>query len=227
MASKQVAVLISRGAEAEIYLSELAGVKVVVKKRVAKPYRTPEFNRLFITTRTKIEAKILSELYDAGLSVPAPIIVDEEHGVIVLEYVEGERLSDIIDSLSSEEVVKAAEYLGDFAAKMHSLGIYHGDFTLANVILSKKGLVVIDFGLAGYSDDIEEYAIDLHLMLRSVHAMRPSVVDAFSKHMTDSYMRNYKGNGVEVLKRVAEIRTRGRYIDKELRKSIMRERYVD
>lgn len=217
---------VARGAEAEIYVLDLVNRKIVIKKRVSKPYRTPEFNRVFITSRTRTEAKILTELYSAGLSVPAVIFVDEEEGVLGLEYVEGVRLSDIIETLSIDDVKRVSSGIGYFAGKMHSRGIYHGDFTLANVILSGGKLVVIDFGLAGYSNDIEEYAIDLHLMLRSVHAIRPEVTHIFESEMVSAYLESYQGNGKEVIKRMREIRTRGRYVDKELRRAVIRGRYI-
>lgn len=218
--------LISRGAEAEIYLAELFGTKVIIKRRVYKPYRSETFNRLFITSRTRTEAKILSELYIAGLSVPAVLFVDEEEGVLGIEYVEGERLSEVLNFLKERDLENIARELGSFAGRMHSLNIYHGDFTLANVIISGRGLYVIDFGLAGYSTDIEEYAIDLHLMLRSVHATRPEVLSIFEKHMLESYVEYYQKDGINVIKRLKEVRARGRYVDRELRKSVIRERYV-
>lgn len=223
----QTPMLISRGAEAEIYLVDVHGLKVVIKKRVEKPYRTPEFNKLFIVNRTRTEAKILSELYVAGLNVPAVLFVDEEAGILGIEYIEGERLSNFIDTLEDFNVLTTiAREIGEFAGKMHTLKIYHGDYTLANVVMSKRGLTVIDFGLAGYSTDIEEYAIDLHLMLRSVYATRPEIAEVFERHMVESYTKSYGGDGKEVIKRMREIRVRGRYVDRELRKSIMRERYI-
>ncbi|MEM0218048.1 MAG: Kae1-associated kinase Bud32 [Desulfurococcaceae archaeon] len=219
-------ILVSKGAEAEIYLAHLHGLKVVIKKRVDKPYRTQEFNRFFIVNRTRIEAKILSELHLAGLNVPALLFVDEEAGVLGMEYVEGERLSNIIDTLDHNAIVSVAREIGSFAGRMHKLCIYHGDYTLANVIASKRGLVVIDFGLAGYSTDIEEFAIDLHLMLRSVHAMRPDAASVFEKNMVEAYVQSYGVHGESIIRRMREIRARGRYVDRELRKSIMKERYV-
>lgn len=218
--------LISRGAEAEIYLAEVFGNKVVIKRRVSKPYRTESFNRLFITSRTRTEARVITELYRAGLNVPAVIFVDEEEGVLGIEYIEGNRLSDVFSFLEEEELEKIAIELGGFAGRMHDLGIYHGDYTIANVIVSDRGLYVIDFGLAGYSTDIEEYAIDLHLMLRSVHAVRPEVLGIFEKHLLKSYLEHYRKDGSSVIKRLQEVRTRGRYVDRELRKSVKREKYV-
>lgn len=220
--------LLDRGAEAEIYLADILGLNVVIKRRVSKPYRSPQFDRAFIQSRTKIEARILSDLRSSGLKVPAILLVDDESGVIVMEYIKGERLSSIFDKLPDTYVSLVAREAGRFAAKMHSMNIYHGDFTLANILLNRESndVFVIDFGLAGYSTDIEEYAIDLHLMIRSANVINPSVAGSFSRQLLDEYARNYTGRGEEVIRRVMEIRTRGRYVDRELRKTTLRERYI-
>ncbi len=178
--------LIARGAEAEIYLGDFLGMKIVIKKRVSKPFRNPVFNKVFIEHRTRIEAKVLSELYLAGVPVPSLLLVDEEAGVIVMEYIEGTRLSDSLKLLRESTIENIGEAIGKYAALMHNMGIYHGDFTLANILLvknseNKNRIVIIDFGLAGYSTDIEEYAIDLHLMSRSVEALYPELAEVFRK----------------------------------------------
>ncbi len=220
--------LIARGAEAEIYLGEFFGVRVVIKKRVGKPFRNPVFNRVFIESRTRTEAKILSELYLAGVPVPPVLLVDEEAGVIVMEYIEGSRLSDILGSLSASVVEEIAGGIGKYAALMHNMGIYHGDFTLANVLLRESGkTVIIDFGLSGYSNDVEEYAIDLHLMSRSVEALFPELAEAFTRTMFRAYREHSTVGGDAVIRKVSEIRARGRYVDREIRKAILREKYVE
>lgn len=198
----------------------------MVKKRISKKYRNPVFDKLFIQNRTRIEAKILSELRVIGLPVPAVLIVDEDRGVLVIEYIKGTRLSNIFEKLSSEIITEIARQIGVFAAKMHNAKIYHGDFTIANVILTDRRIVVIDFGLAGYSTDVEEYAIDLHLMCRSVEAVDPDRAGLFEKILLGEYIKHYEGDVQEVVKRMREIRIRGRYVDRELRKTIMKERYI-
>jgi len=219
---------IARGAEAEIYIADFLGMRVVVKKRVGKPYRNPVFNKVFIESRTRTEAKVLSELYLAGLPVPSVILVDEEGGVIVMEYVEGSRLSDILGSLPEETVISISESIGKYAALMHNMEIYHGDFTLANILFTRSSsIVIIDFGLAGYSTDIEEYAIDLHLMSRSVEAMYPDLSEIFTKTMFEGYKEHSKIGGESVIRKVSEIRARGRYVDREVRKAVLRERYIE
>ncbi|MCC6011322.1 MAG: Kae1-associated serine/threonine protein kinase, partial [Desulfurococcaceae archaeon] len=89
-------ILIARGAEAEVYSGDFLGLRVIIKKRVSKPFRNPVYNKVFIESRTRIEAKILSELYLAGLPVPPVLLVDEEAGIIVMGYVDGSRLSDAL-----------------------------------------------------------------------------------------------------------------------------------
>ncbi|MEM1612813.1 MAG: Kae1-associated kinase Bud32 [Desulfurococcaceae archaeon] len=218
---------VSRGAEAEIYLVDFFGVRAIVKKRVSKPYRNPLFDKVFIQSRTRVEARVLSELYNAGLRVPAVLLVDDENGVIVMEYIKGIRASQVFDSLDGNALVSIAGEVGRFAAQMHNMKIYHGDFTLANLLLSDHGVVVIDFGLAGYSTDIEEYAIDLHLMSRSAYVADPEKAKSFTEHVLEAYSGSYKGNAEEVIKRMREISIRGRYVDRELRKTVMRERYIE
>ena len=218
--------LLSKGAEAEIYLVDFFGLKAVAKKRISKTYRNPQFDQLFIRYRTKIEGKVLSELYMAGLRVPAVYLVDDEHGLILMEYIEGDRLSNIIDKLDTSKILEVAREIGRFAAKIHNLKIYHGDYTLANIILSAKDIVVIDFGLSGFSDDIEEYAIDLHLAIRSINAAIPHMSSEFVEKMLNEYRISFNGDADEVIHRMREISVRGRYVDKELRKTIAREKYV-
>jgi len=95
-------VMLSRGAEAEIYLVDFFGVKAVLKKRVSKKYRAPLFDELFIKTRTRTEARVLSELYLSGLKVPGVLFVDEDKGVLILEYIEGERATEVFEKSEFE-----------------------------------------------------------------------------------------------------------------------------
>ncbi|MEM4481562.1 MAG: Kae1-associated kinase Bud32, partial [Desulfurococcaceae archaeon] len=48
----------------------------------------------------------------------------------------------------------------------------------------------------------------------------------FADQLLEEYARNFRDGGSDVIKRVVEIRARGRYVDRELRKTAMRERYI-
>ncbi|MEM1627892.1 MAG: Kae1-associated kinase Bud32 [Desulfurococcaceae archaeon] len=220
--------LLTRGAEAEIYLIDFFNLKSVLKRRLRKPYRDPAYDQFFIQHRTKIETKVLIDLYKQGLNVPYPLLVDLDNGIIIMKYIEGFRLSDKLGELPPDKIHNIAIDLGSQIAKMHNMGIYHGDLTLANVIYgSDERTYLIDFGLAGYSNDVEEYAIDLHLMHRSLKALYPRLYNIFMESFLSSYKKYYKGDFEKVEKKFLEIRTRGRYVDRKLRKTLMGERYVE
>lgn len=220
--------ILSRGAEAVIYLTEINSVKIVVKQRIGKPYRHSLFDHEFRFYRTKNEAKILTDLYLNKVRVPAPLFIDLKNYIIAMEYIEGEKLIDIIHSLNREDLVKYAEELGEQIGLIHNLEIYHGDFTLGNILLSSRDnkLYIIDFGLAGYSRDIEEYAIDLHLMRRNLLAVDPDIYSLFFNKLLYGYSKVFNKYEL-VFKRLEEIKLRGRYVEERLKKKIMGDKYID
>lgn len=86
---------------------------------------------------------------------------------------------------------------------MHNGDIAHGDFTPANVMKCDEEYFVIDFGLSEMTSSVEEKAIDLLLMKRSIGAEEYL---RFAK----GYAKNSK-NAKAILKRLTEIEKRGRY----------------
>ncbi|RLG80185.1 MAG: Kae1-associated kinase Bud32 [Thermoprotei archaeon] len=224
---KELLEFVEEGAEAVVFTGYMLGNKVIVKQRIRKPYRDQRFDEIFRYTRTKTEAKILAELFLKGLNVPAPLIVDIDKYLIVMEYIEGRKLVDIINETSENKIAKIATELGVQVGKMHSQNIYHGDLTLGNIILSVDGHVyLIDFGLAGYSRDIEEYAIDLHLLRRSLMAIVPEKFEVFFGNFLLGYRNGYPQKYQEVINRLEEIKLRGRYVEERLKK-IRGERYSE
>lgn len=217
-----------RGAEAIVTPVKIANWVLVAKQRVSKTYREEVFNRVFISQRTRIEAKVLSDLVSRDLNVPAPVLIDDHNGLLVMEYVSGVKLSHIINGLDTLTLKKVAERLGCQVARIHSAGIYHGDLTLANIIYSPttSDITLIDFGLSGYSTEEEEYAIDIHLLDKSLRALAPQLAEEFFTTFLESYKACYKGNVEEVLRKLKEIRLRGRYISKELRRMVRKDSYA-
>jgi serine/threonine protein kinase len=70
---------------------------------------------------------------------------------LVSEYVEGpslERVIDVKGPLPSAMVGALAAALAETLAAVHDAGVVHGNLTPANVLLTKDGLRVIDFGVA-------------------------------------------------------------------------------
>jgi len=220
--------LIGKGAESLVFLGTILGKRVVVKVRVSKPYRNPLFDEEFRRSRTRIEAKVMLDLRRNGVNVPFLYFFDTKNYVIVMEYVDGVKMIDVINTLDDPAIKKYAEKLGMQVGRMHSLEIYHGDLTLGNVLLTRDDkLYLIDFGLAGYSKDVEEYAIDLHLLRRNLNAVIPEKSELFFKSFLKGYEKSFEKDLGEVLRKLEEIRLRGRYIEERLKKKIRREKYVE
>lgn len=207
--------LIAAGAEAYLFKGKFLGYDVVVKYRVPKPYRDRRLDELIRSERTVIEAKCMMMALNMGVKVPTILYVNPSTAIIVMEYIEGDLLRDCIRVINEVDLNQYLELLGSYVGKLHLNNIVHGDLTTSNVILSRSGdLYLVDFGLARISHEIEDKAIDLHLMMRSLESTHYSLV----KKALDSFLGGYGKvindvNLRRVLEKVREIRMRGRYIE--------------
>jgi Kae1-associated kinase Bud32 len=183
-----------RGAEAKVYFSKIFGRDVVIKSRERKKYRNPVLDYNLRKTRNKTEARcVLSCLKN---EIPVPFVYHVGEFEIIYEKLEGKLLKDF-------KKVKPKEYknLGKILARMHEIGITHGDFTPANVMITKKGPYIIDFGLATFSKDTEEKAVDLLLMKKNIGNNFKYFLEGYKE------MKKWK----RVLDNMNEIEKRGRY----------------
>lgn len=77
--------------------------------------------------------------------------IEEEPACIVMEYVEGETLSDKIrrHPLMTKEAIDLVLQVADALEEVHSCGMIHRDIKPDNVIVTRRGRVkLLDFGLA-------------------------------------------------------------------------------
>ncbi|MEM1521957.1 MAG: Kae1-associated kinase Bud32 [Thermofilaceae archaeon] len=203
--------LLGVGAEAVVIRCEWRSFDAVAKVRLPKPYRAPELDGRLRRERTALEAKLLAEA--RKLSVPAPTLlyVNPELFVLMMDYIPGPRLREVLPSLEGREGV--FRELGFYAGLLHARGIVHGDLTAANVVASSRGVFIIDFGLGSFSNDLEEQGVDVHLMLRSLESTVPSLAPSLYRAFLRGY-REARGAATAELveEKVAEIRRRGRYV---------------
>ncbi|WP_458208334.1 bifunctional N(6)-L-threonylcarbamoyladenine synthase/serine/threonine protein kinase [Haladaptatus sp. NG-SE-30] len=185
-----------RGAEATVTI----GSERVTKRRVPKSYRYPELDDRLRKERTTLEARLTSDARRVGVPTPVVYDIDAEAGVIEFEYV-GE--ADLREELTAPRVQDVGRHLGT----MHQAGIVHGDPTTRNARCSPERTFFIDFGLGYYSDDVEDYAMDLHVFSQSLAGTSDE-----ADELRQTFESAYSESGDErVLEQLREIEGRGRY----------------
>ncbi len=137
-----------------------------------------------------------------------------------MKYIKGEKLKDILYSLTPSKKVLYLKEIGKNIAYLHKNGHIHGDITTSNIILTpSQDLFIVDFGLHNYSDSIEDKSTDLHLFKRvliSSHGSDFSLCfDAFLEGYREGYGIDKIDECRSILKNISIIETRGRYVKKE------------
>jgi TP53 regulating kinase-like protein len=206
--------LIKIGAEAVLRKVSWLGLTLVEKKRIPKPYRHPQLDREIRTSRTLREARIMIRAKEVGVTCPAIIHVDLEESAIYMQFIDGPDLRALLSEHHSG-LGQVVRRLGSSLARLHMAGIYHGDFVPSNVLVVGDRPILIDFGLSGFSSDVEEQAVDVHLFERGVAASHPSI----SKNMMEALKAGYEdvaGSSRlrEIEERIEEIRARARYVER-------------
>ena len=126
----------------DTHLDRCVAVKVLPHDRMTDPDR----RRRFIQ-----EAKAASSLNHPNIVVVHDIAADRGIDFIVMEYVEGKTLDQLIGrkGLKLNETLGYAAQIADGLAKAHAAGIVHRDLKPTNVMVTPEGRVkILDFGLA-------------------------------------------------------------------------------
>ncbi|MEB3825600.1 MAG: Kae1-associated serine/threonine protein kinase [Desulfurococcales archaeon] len=205
------------GAESIVYLSKLFNRNVIVKRRIRKTYVHPSLMDELIYQRTRKESRALVKSLENNICVPKPLFVLLSKGVIIMEYLRGRRLYEVLEELetNSNPGFSFAENLfcsiGSLLGGLHSLGIVHGDFSAGNIILGDKGPCIIDFGLSDFREDAESRALDLHVLNRSLNALYPSITKMFWDKLVQCYLEKIRD--YRVLGKLEDMMLRGRYVE--------------
>ncbi|MEM0445100.1 MAG: Kae1-associated kinase Bud32 [Nitrososphaerota archaeon] len=206
--------VIKIGAEAVLRKLCWRGLTIVEKKRLPKPYRHPHLDQEVRSSRTLKEVRVMMRAKEVGVSCPAVLHVDIQEAAIYMQFIEGIELRQLL-AAKAPSLGEIAYKLGEALAKLHETDIYHGDFVPSNVIVVGEQPVLVDFGLSGFTSDIEELAIDFHLFERGLAAAHPAITG----ELMTSFRSGYEGvvgvsRRAEVEARVAEIRSRARYVER-------------
>lgn len=170
--------LISKGAEANIYLKG----NVVVKDRIKKSYRIKAIDDRLRKSRNKREQKVLLKLKEKGF--PVPEIIEGDETRFSMNYIKGGKLRDKINKINYK---KTFENIGKRVRQMHDFGVIHGDLTTSNMILKDKKVYFIDFGLSSFSKKTEDKAVDLHLLKRALDSKHHEIAEECFEMALEGY----------------------------------------
>ncbi|ASJ03035.1 O-sialoglycoprotein endopeptidase [Thermococcus profundus] len=213
--------LIKQGAEAKIYLTNfdeyfgadiLPGEKVIVKHRIPKRYRIEEIDVRLRKERTVREARVLHRAKEFGVNCPYVYEVDLRDMKIVMEFIEGERLKELLERVPMEERLRLCREIGRQVGKLHKAGIVHGDLTTSNMILRKGRVYLIDFGLADFDPTLEARGVDLHLLRRAMESTHYTWFERGFEEVLEGYAEVVGEEARnEIKEKLEEIESRGRY----------------
>jgi serine/threonine protein kinase len=140
---------IGAGGMGEVYrardtrLDRSVAIKIVSGDVTANPELRQRFER---------EARALSSLSHPHICALYDIGQIDANGsdYLVMEYLEGETLAKRLEhgALPIRELLKAGIEVADALDKAHRQGLIHRDLKPGNIMLTKSGAKLLDFGLA-------------------------------------------------------------------------------
>lgn len=136
------------GGMGEVYLAEdtRLGRQVAIKFLPASYQYDPDRRTRFLA-----EARATSALRSPHIAAIYDIGEHEGSIYLVMEYVEGELLSEKLTRgpMPVREAIDIAAQIADALSEAHSLGIVHCDVKGANLMVNARGMVkLLDFGIA-------------------------------------------------------------------------------
>ena len=207
-------VLIKKGAEANLYLADWHGRRVVLKKRLPKEYRPVKLDEQIRTYRTVHEPQLMHEAKEAGVPTPKIFLIDVKHTTIIMEFIEGKQIKLLLNDLSEIERQNLCFGIGQLIAKLHKKSVIHGDLTTSNMIINAHGKVFfVDFGLGEKSEELEARGVDLHLIKRALESTHYQFAESCCRSVIDGYGSLLSSKELKsILEKIREIERRGRYV---------------
>lgn len=195
----------AKGAEANLYIVD----GCLVKERIEKKYRIKEIDERLRRLRTQREAKLLDNALRAGIMVPKVKKIDSRTSSIFMEYVGGVPMKDYLESADEKEVDRISKLIGESISRMHEVNIVHNDLTTSNMLVKDKLVYFIDFGLGTTSTRIEDKAMDLVVLKKSLGVSHTEKAEQIWHGIVEAY--KHAKSARDILSRVGVIERRVRY----------------
>src|SRR4030088_1648809 len=151
---------IGAGGMGEVYrardtrLNRIVAIKVLPTHLADRPELRERFER---------EARTIASLNHPHICVLFDIGHQDEIDYLVMEYLEGESLAQRLlkGSLPLEQVLQFAIEIADALDKAHRKGVTHRDLKPGNIMLTKTGTKLLDFGLAKLKEEVAPANVQL------------------------------------------------------------------
>jgi TolB-like protein/Tfp pilus assembly protein PilF len=170
------------GSMGEVYkardtrLGRIVAIKVLASHVSDDPRRKARFDR---------EARAISRLTHPHICTLHDVGYADGVDYLVLEYLEGQTLAGRLQRgpLPPDQLLKAGIEIGEGLEWAHHEGIIHRDLKSANVMLTKTGAKLLDFGLAKASSESDSDRLEV-----PTNVVDPTLTDPGTVMGTLSYM---------------------------------------
>ncbi|MFE2374800.1 serine/threonine-protein kinase [Streptomyces sp. NPDC059398] len=152
--------LIGRGGMGKVWRAhdEVLHRTVAVKELTAGLY-VSEADRAVLHARTQKEARAAARINHPGVVTVHDVIEFDDRPWIVMEYIDGPSLADVVKesgALAPREAARVGLHVLGALRAAHAAGVLHRDVKPGNVLLAHDSRVLItDFGIAAIEGDSE------------------------------------------------------------------------
>ncbi len=203
------------GAEAFLIKDSWFGFTVIRKVRPVKEYRIPQIDKELRRARTILESRLLIAAKNAGVRTPYVYSVDIENTTIIMEYIEGIQMKELLyRTISENEKFVMVEEIGKELGKLHFQDIIHGDITTSNIVVCDNRFVFLDFGLGKISKAVEDKAVDLLLIKKCFTSTHTDLAKQFFLKFQEGYANIYD-EAKKVIKRAIRVESRARHLKEQ------------
>ena len=168
----EIAAIVGAGGMGEVYratdtrLNRIVAIKVLPARFSQKPEALERFER---------EARAISQLSHANICQLYDL--GEQDGVhyIVMEYLEGETLASRLAKgrLPLEHVLRHGAEIAEGLDQAHHTGVVHRDLKPGNIMLTRSGAKIMDFGLAKTTTPATSQSAALSATMTSANLTHP------------------------------------------------------
>ncbi len=154
----EIETALGAGGMGEVYkardtrIDRTVAIKVLASHMAASEDLKSRFDR---------EARAISSLNHPNICALYDVGHQDGIDFLVMEYLEGQELSRVLEKgpLPASDVLKIAVQIADALDKAHRQGLVHRDLKPGNIVLTKNGAKLLDFGLAKWQASPEAQAL--------------------------------------------------------------------